>query len=706
MSGDRRSDVGGGGTRGVPAGAPGRRPWLLAPVLHLVERLRTSARLLVLVAVLLVPCVVGTGAYSSAIGGQIGFADSERGGVVVLRPALAALAGTVAGTAPDLAPLAAAVRANPGLKLTPALAAVTEASPAATTAAGRAALAAALVNLISAVGNNSNLILDPDLDSFYVMDTAVVQVPKALLAAAQAAAPTSVPGPGLVAEQAVHAGELSGAAAAIASDLQTATRNTVLAGVGPRLAAVTAAGTAAGDAAKAVSATLADPGPADPVATGQAAVTAVVPVCAVLDDLLLARIGRLADHRLATLLVTLLSLGVAVWFGAGVWWRNRRDVGLALGAVTAVTDGDLTPRPLPGGRDELGDIGRALGVAREQLAAAGVELHAAQEYREEQMRDSFTNQRKAEREMRKRAQEIVDTTATNVVGELHEVVTQVSAVRTAAGTIDSRVAQADTVTASVVSQAQEAERVLAALDESLRRVAGMAQLIAGVADQTKLLALNATIEAARAGEAGRGFTVVANEVKDLALTTSKSTETITATITSLEADAGAMSAAISRMTEGIKGIDDATATLRTVASDQHGLVENLDRCVANAIDRVRSMAALTDQMERREHVRIPHSREAQVEVRGRTYPVRLADLSLGGLQCIAEDSVVAQQNDQVTVRLNVDDDGPLALSATVVFSQRQGGKARFGVRFDGLVGSDRVRLEGYLRHMVGPEGTV
>jgi hypothetical protein len=76
---------------------------------------------------LLVPGVTATWSFTSTIGGQITFAESERAGVVVLRPALAALAAlaaTVAGKAPDLAQLDAAAQASPGLGLGESLDAV------------------------------------------------------------------------------------------------------------------------------------------------------------------------------------------------------------------------------------------------------------------------------------------------------------------------------------------------------------------------------------------------------------------------------------------------------------------------------------------------------------------------------------------------------------------------------------------------------
>lgn len=276
--------------------------------------------------------------------------------------------------------------------------------------------------------------------------------------------------------------------------------------------------------------------------------------------------------------------------------RLRTDVRLVVAAVTAVASGDLAEHALPRGQDELGEIGRAVGIARERLSRQEVELAAAATEREEQLRTRYEQQQESERQIRERARGIVDETAAAAAHDLGSVVEQVGSVRAAAATIDEKVASADAITREVISQAAEADRVAADLATSLRAVAGMANLIAGVADQTKMLALNATIEAARAGEAGRGFSVVANEVKELAGTTARSTDEITRTIKGLEHDAAAVGVAINQMSERIGGLDVATTALADVASQQRELVTSLDGTVTSTIDRIRDMSALTDRM--------------------------------------------------------------------------------------------------------------
>lgn len=621
---------------------PARPMVVLRPAVSLVTRFRTRARLFGLIAVLLVPGGITTGFYWASVTAPITFAQRELRGTAVLRPVLQAMAVTVAGGDADLDAVVSAVD-DTGLDVADALSAVRAAAPApgaTASPAQRSGLAAALAGLAAAVGDDSNLILDPDLDSFYVMDALVVQVPKLLLATAQAAAePTSGPQGPRIAAQAVNAGLVSGASASVASDAATAlaTEGTSLAA--PALAAlepITTAGTAL---AEHLTTTLDAPAPPpqDRLDAVRDAVSAgVSPAADALDGLLRERIDGFEQDRLVALLASGAGLAVAAWFAVAVLWRTRIDVDLAVRGVQALADGDLEPRALPLGRDEYGDIGRAVERARVAMDAAREELAEAARLREEQIQASFVQQATAQAQLRRRAQAVIDETASTVGGELGEVSARVHGLQSAASTIDDRVSSADSATRAVVARADEVRSVLGSLGSSLQQVAGMTRVIAGVADQTKLLALNATIEAARAGETGRGFAVVADEVKNLATTTAEATADVARTVTALELDAEATITTIQAMADGIAEVDAATNVLRSVAVDQRHLVDQLSSTIDTAVTRINEMSALTDRLERRHFRRVP------VTGRGRVFPagasgmgaaldVELVNISRGGL---------------------------------------------------------------------------
>jgi hypothetical protein len=162
------------------------------------------------------------------------------------------------------------------------------------------ALASSLENLITQVGNTSNLILDPDLDSFYLMDTLVVQIPRALIdATAVADVPDSGTRNAIIAVQAVRAGSISSAADAIRSDLATTRRSTSASELAAELAdADTFAARLSGLAGQ-VTDTLDDARPTgvDPSPMAGSAMAAIDSTVEALDRLLAIRVDGLAAQR-------------------------------------------------------------------------------------------------------------------------------------------------------------------------------------------------------------------------------------------------------------------------------------------------------------------------------------------------------------------------------------------------------------------------
>lgn len=92
--------------------------------------------------------------------------------------------------------------------------------------------------------------------------------------------------------------------------------------------------------------------------------------------------------------------------------------------------------------------------------------------------------------------------------------------------ISQQVTRTSDIARGAVSEAEDSRRVIEELSQSAEKIGEVVQLIESIAKQTNLLALNATIEAARAGDAGKGFAIVASEVKTLASQTGRATEDI------------------------------------------------------------------------------------------------------------------------------------------------------------------------------------
>jgi methyl-accepting chemotaxis protein len=158
------------------------------------------------------------------------------------------------------------------------------------------------------------------------------------------------------------------------------------------------------------------------------------------------------------------------------------------------------------------------------------------------------------------------------------------------GEINRRLARTNEIVRDTASDAHGTNGQIGALSQVSAKITEIIEVIHKIAEQTNLLALNATIEAARAGEAGKGFAVVASEVKSLALQTAKATEEIGHQINEVQASTNVVVQAMTGVTGRMQEINDDTASVAESVSQQNTATGEISRNVGTVAEASRAIS--------------------------------------------------------------------------------------------------------------------
>lgn len=302
-----------------------------------------------------------------------------------------------------------------------------------------------------------------------------------------------------------------------------------------------------------------------------------------------------------------LSLLTGILTAAWVTRDAVSRINYSVSVAERVASGDLRNTVEDGGRDEIGRLLTALGTMRDNLHQMVMEMHDASNglaVSAEEL-STATNQMSASAESQRGELQQAATASTEMSATVREVArnacSTAEATREASGASQAGkgiICDAVTSIRKLADSVDTASEVIHQLGHDSDSIGAVVDVIKGIAEQTNLLALNAAIEAARAGEQGRGFAVVADEVRTLAQRTQESTREIEDMIDRLQQSArsavhsmqggrdqaqdsvgraNAAGESLEQITDAVRSISDMSTQIASAAEEQSVVSEDINR---------------------------------------------------------------------------------------------------------------------------------
>ncbi len=332
-----------------------------------------------------------------------------------------------------------------------------------------------------------------------------------------------------------------------------------------------------------------------------------------LDRLLNLRIdGFRAKRARACWVVGIFLVGAALVFWIVVQSITRPLLRLKL-ATHALANGDLTTTiPACEQKDELGDLARATQTMKENLrrllleVAEGVQTMASASTELSAASNQSAVNAKASSEkaalVTSAAEEMTSSASSVATGigktteNLNMVASATEEMTSTIGEIARKSEQARAITAEANQQAGRVTELMSELNRAADAIGKVSETITTISEQTNLLALNATIEAARAGAAGKGFAVVAHEIKDLARLTAEATEDIKNKVSGIQSSTHGAVSDLQRIAEVIHHVTENVNTIASAIEEQSAVTKDIAHNVAEAAHGVKSCSAGVSQI--------------------------------------------------------------------------------------------------------------